>query len=93
MVRFLARASHEARKARANRAAADRAPIIAGLQAAAITSLTGIAAALEERGVPTSRQRGVRCRSDACSRGWRNEGDQPSAVLKPPEAHSRIGRR
>jgi hypothetical protein len=53
MVRFLARASHEARKARANRAAADLAPIIAELRAAGITSLTGIATALEERGVPT----------------------------------------
>jgi hypothetical protein len=50
---FFGRASLEARKARANRAAADLAPIIAELRAAGITSLTGIAAALEERGVPT----------------------------------------
>jgi hypothetical protein len=33
--------------------AADLAPIIAELQAVGITSLTGIAAALQERGVPT----------------------------------------
>jgi hypothetical protein len=50
---FFSRASLEARKARANRAAADLAPIIAELRAAGITSLTGIATALEERGVPT----------------------------------------
>jgi hypothetical protein len=50
---FFSRASLEARKARAYRAAADLAPIIAELRAAGITSLTGIAAALEARGVPT----------------------------------------
>jgi hypothetical protein len=43
----------EVRRARANRAAADLAPVIAELQAAGITSLKGIAAALEERHVPT----------------------------------------
>jgi hypothetical protein len=42
-----------ARSARANRTAADLAPVIAELQAAGIRSLNGIAAALEERGVPT----------------------------------------
>jgi hypothetical protein len=41
-----------ARSARANRIAADLAPIIVELQAAGMTSLNGIAAALEERGVP-----------------------------------------
>jgi hypothetical protein len=50
---FFSRVSLEARKARANRAAADLAPIIAELRAVGITSLTGIASALEERGVPT----------------------------------------
>jgi hypothetical protein len=42
-----------ARSARANRTAADLAPVIAELQAAGITSLNGIAAALNERGIPT----------------------------------------
>jgi hypothetical protein len=50
---FFSRASLEPRKVRANRAGADLAPIIAELRAAGITSLTGIAAALEARGVPT----------------------------------------
>jgi hypothetical protein len=44
---------YKARSARANRTAADLAPVIAELQATGITSLNGIAAALEERGVPT----------------------------------------
>jgi hypothetical protein len=39
--------------ARANRMAADLAPVIAELQAAGITTLNGIAAALDERGVST----------------------------------------
>jgi Recombinase len=43
----------KARIARANRTAADLSPIIAELQAAGITSLNGIAAALNERGIPT----------------------------------------
>jgi hypothetical protein len=55
---FYSRASLEARKARANRTAAELAPIIAELQAAGITSLKGIAAALEERHVPTPRGSG-----------------------------------
>jgi hypothetical protein len=40
-----------ARSARANRTAADLAPIVAELRAAGLTSLNGIAAALNERGV------------------------------------------
>jgi hypothetical protein len=55
---FFSRASLEARKARANRAAADLAPIIAELRAAGITSLTGITEALNERGIPTARGSG-----------------------------------
>jgi hypothetical protein len=50
------RAPNRAAKARAARAAAqaaDIAPIIAALQAAGVTSLTGIAAALNKRHVPT----------------------------------------
>jgi hypothetical protein len=39
--------------ARANRTATDLAPVVAELQAAGITSLNGIAAALNERHVPT----------------------------------------
>jgi hypothetical protein len=54
----LQRAGLVARQARANKRAADLAPIIAELRAAGITSLTGIAAALEERGVPTARGSG-----------------------------------
>jgi hypothetical protein len=42
-----------ARSSRANRTAADLAPIVAELRAAGVTSLNGIAAALNERGVPT----------------------------------------
>jgi hypothetical protein len=41
----------KARIARANRTAADRAPVIAELRSAGITSLKGIAAALDERHV------------------------------------------
>jgi hypothetical protein len=43
----------KARIARADRAAADLAPIIANLRAAGVTSLNGIAAALDERRIPT----------------------------------------
>jgi hypothetical protein len=43
----------KARIARANRTAADLAPVIAELRAAGMTSLNGIAAALDERGIPT----------------------------------------
>jgi hypothetical protein len=43
----------KARIARANRTAAGLAPVIAELRAAGITSLNGIAAALNERAVPT----------------------------------------
>jgi Recombinase len=42
-----------ARMARANACAATLAPIIAEVRAAGVTSLNGIAAALNERGVPT----------------------------------------
>jgi hypothetical protein len=52
------RASLQARRARANKRATDLAPIIAELRAAGITSLTGIAEALEERGIPTARGTG-----------------------------------
>jgi hypothetical protein len=44
---------YKARSARANRTAADLAPIIAELRASGITTLNGFAAALNERGVPT----------------------------------------
>ena len=43
----------KARSARANRIAADLAPVIAELQAAGVTSLNGIAEALNARGVLT----------------------------------------
>jgi hypothetical protein len=43
----------KARVARANRAAADLAPVIAEVRAAGVTSLKGIAKALDERRVPT----------------------------------------
>jgi hypothetical protein len=43
----------KARIARANRTAADLAPVIAELRAAGITSLNDIAAALDARRVPT----------------------------------------
>jgi len=42
-----------ARTARANRIAADLAPVIAELRAAGVTSLNDLAAALDERGIPT----------------------------------------
>jgi hypothetical protein len=65
------RASLQARRARANKRAADLAPIISELRAAGITSLTGIAAALEERGVPTTRGSVVDItrKCDGCWRG------------------------
>jgi hypothetical protein len=45
--------AYKARTARAATAAADLAPVIAELRAAGITSLNGIADALNERHVPT----------------------------------------
>jgi hypothetical protein len=47
------RAAHKVRAARANANAADLAPILKELQAAGITSLNGIADALNERHVLT----------------------------------------
>jgi hypothetical protein len=52
-VRSPQRAAREARVSRANQKAADLAPIIAELRAAGITSLRGIAAALNERSILT----------------------------------------
>jgi hypothetical protein len=49
------RASLQARTARANKRAADLAPTIAELQAAVITTLRAIAAALNARGIQTPR--------------------------------------
>jgi hypothetical protein len=46
-------ASLEARQASADARAANVAPLIAALQAAGVNKLQGIAAALNERGVPT----------------------------------------
>jgi hypothetical protein len=43
----------ELRRTRAARAAADLAPVIAELRATGVTSLRGIAAALNARGIPT----------------------------------------
>jgi DNA invertase Pin-like site-specific DNA recombinase len=51
-------AGYAARAVSADRKAADYAPVIRELQAAGVTSLTGIAAALNERGIPTA---GGRC--------------------------------
>ena len=48
------RAGIELRQARANERAAELAPIVKELQAAGVTSLKGIAAALNQRGIPTS---------------------------------------
>jgi hypothetical protein len=48
------RAGTEARIARADQKAAELAPVVAELRAAGITSLTGIAAALNKRGVCTT---------------------------------------
>jgi hypothetical protein len=48
------RSGFEARQERANQKATDLAPTIAELQAAGVTSLRGIAAALNERGMPTA---------------------------------------
>jgi hypothetical protein len=58
----------KARTARANQNAADLAPIIAELQASGITSLNDIAAALNERGVPTPGAAviGTQCRFHGC---------------------------
>jgi hypothetical protein len=47
------RAAHKVRAARANAHAADLAPILKELQAAGITTLNGIADALNTRRVPT----------------------------------------
>jgi hypothetical protein len=58
----------KARTARAIAEAADLAPIIEDLRAAGATILKGIAAALDERGIPTSTGRGnwLRCKSRGC---------------------------
>ena len=47
------RAASQAHKARANQVAANLAPLMKELQGAGITSLEGIAAALNKRGIPT----------------------------------------
>lgn len=52
------RAAREAHQARADARAADLAPIIKAIQAAGITSLIGIARALNERGMLTPTGRG-----------------------------------
>jgi hypothetical protein len=49
----------EAVIARASERAADLAPIVTELRAAGVTSLRGIAAALNERGIPTATRQGV----------------------------------
>jgi hypothetical protein len=51
-------AGRKARTARADAQAAELAPTIEALRAAGITTLRGIAAALNERGIPTARGRG-----------------------------------
>jgi hypothetical protein len=43
----------EARRQRTDRVVADLAPVTAELRASGVTSLRGIAAALNERGIPT----------------------------------------
>jgi hypothetical protein len=48
-------ASYAARAARADRKAADYAGVIAELRVSGVTSLVGIAAALNERGIPSGR--------------------------------------
>jgi hypothetical protein len=47
------RAASEARQGRADQRVADLAPVIAELQASGVTSLRGIAKALNERRIPT----------------------------------------
>jgi hypothetical protein len=46
--------TNEARQAGADKRAADLVPIVRELHAAGVTSLRGIAAALDERGIPTA---------------------------------------
>jgi hypothetical protein len=62
------RAGIEVRQARAKERAADLAPIVKELQAAGVTSLKGIAAALNERGILTREVAviGMRRRSRGC---------------------------
>jgi hypothetical protein len=48
----------EARRKQAEARAADLAPMIAAIRAAGVTSLYGIARALNERGIPTATGRG-----------------------------------
>jgi hypothetical protein len=55
MIRAGQRSTRKTGLARANRTAAELAPIISELRAAGITSLNDIAAALDERHVPTPR--------------------------------------
>jgi DNA invertase Pin-like site-specific DNA recombinase len=52
-------AGYAARAARANARATDLAPTISELQAAGVTSLAGIAAVLNERGIPTASGQGA----------------------------------
>jgi hypothetical protein len=47
------RAATEARRARADQRVADLTPVISELRASGVTSLRGIAKALNERGIPT----------------------------------------
>ena len=51
-------AAIEARRKQADARAADLAPIIAEIRATGVTSLYGIARALDDRGIPTATGRG-----------------------------------
>ena len=76
------RAGWEAGIARANQKAAELAPVIAELRAAGITSLSGIAGALNARGVRTPWGHRHRYASQVASLLARLAGDAPLGLLR-----------
>jgi hypothetical protein len=83
------RAACEANEARADERAAKLAPIIKALQAEGITSLNGIAEALNERRVRTPRgdAAGMRRRSAGFWRGLRCEARSRICRMTAPSTH------
>jgi hypothetical protein len=74
----------EERRARADRKVADLKPVIAELRASGVTSLRGIAAALNERGIPPwpGPVVGIMCRWGGCWRGYEAASERTMLAAK-----------
>ena len=78
----------KARMARANRTAADLAPVIAELRAAGITKLNDIAGALDARRVPTPAGSGHWHAAQVAGSSLTSVGLRPPSVSLPPAPFS-----